>query len=364
MRLGTGFCWLVAVLLAAAVEGRADEKPLSRIAFGSCANQDRPQPVWEAIVATRPEMFLFLGDNVYADTEDMDMLRATYQRLGQQPGFQKLKQTRPVLATWDDHDFGANDVGGEYPKKRQSQEVFLDFFEVAKDDPRRRQEGVYQARVFGPVGKRVQIILLDTRYFRSPLKKGFKGGERGEGRGGVYLPDTDPQAAVLGEPQWKWLAEQFKTPAEVRLIGSSIQFVADEHGSEKWGNFPKERERLLDLLRQSQAAGVIFLSGDRHLAEISRLPVSDKRGPGYPLYDITSSSLNVPSGHLTKAGSRFANEVNSYRVGLTYFEANFGTIAIDWSKPDPVIRLQVRDTEGDVVLQQRMALSELRPANK
>lgn len=363
MRLGTSFCWFVAVLLAAtAVETRADEEPLSRFAFGSCANQDRPQPVWEAIVATQPELFLFLGDNIYADTEDMDVLRATYQRLGHQPGFQKLKQMCPVLATWDDHDFGANDAGGEYPKKRESQQVFLDFFDVPKDDPRRRQEGVYQAHLFGPPGKRVQIILFDTRFFRSPLKKGFKGGEPGEGRGGVYLPDTDPQATMLGEQQWKWLAEQLKTPAEVRFIGSSIQFVADEHGSEKWGNFPRERERLLDLLRESQTTGVVFLSGDRHLAEISRLPATDERGASYPLYDVTSSSLNVPSGNLTKSGVRFANEVNSYRIGLTYFEANFGTIAIDWDKQDPIIRLQVRDTTGDVVLQQRVTLSELRPA--
>ncbi|HVX10209.1 MAG TPA: alkaline phosphatase D family protein, partial [Pirellulales bacterium] len=169
----------------------------------------------------------------------------------------------------------------------------------------------------------------------------------------------DPQATILGEQQWKWLGEQLATPAEVRLIGSSIQFVADEHGWEKWGNFPQERSRLLNLLRQSRAAGVIFLSGDRHLAEISRLPAANDVGPGYPLYDITSSSLNAPSGNLTKSGARFANEVNSYRVGLTYFEANFGTVDIDWS--NSIIRLQVRDTAGDVVLQQRLALSELRP---
>ncbi|HJT32213.1 MAG TPA: alkaline phosphatase D family protein [Pirellulales bacterium] len=238
--------------------------------------------------------------------------------------------------------------------------MFLDFFDVAKDDPRRRQEGVYQAHVFGPVGKRLQIILLDTRYFRSTLKKGFQAGEAGEGRHGVYLPDTDPQATMLGEQQWKWLGEQLKMPAELRLIGSSIQFIADEHGWEKWGNFPRERQRLLDLLHETKAAGIIFLSGDRHLAEISRLPANE-HGPGYTLYYITSSSLNVPSGNFTKAGTRFANEINSYRVGLTYFDANFGTVTIDWDEPDPVIHLQVRDTEGGVVLQTRLALSELRP---
>jgi alkaline phosphatase D len=353
----------LAVLLAIAVaEIRAQEKPLSHIAFGSCANQDRPQPIWDAIVAGRPELFLLLGDNIYADTDDMDVLRAKYRLLGEQPGFRSLKQNCPVLATWDDHDYGANDAGAEYPKKKESQQVFLDFFEVPKNDPRRRQEGVYHARTFGPEGKRVQIILLDTRYFRSPLKKGFRNGEPGEGRRGVYQPLADAQATMLGEQQWNWLGEQLAAPAEVRLIASSVQFVADEHGSEKWGNFPHERQRLLNLFRKSRAAGVIFLSGDRHLAEISRLPAEPHDGIGYALYDVTSSSLNVPSGSFTKAGTRFANEVNSHRVGLTYFETNFGIVDINWDQSDPIIRLQVRDEQGDVVLQVRAALSQLQPA--
>jgi alkaline phosphatase D len=338
-----------------------DDQPLTRIAFGSCANQDRPQPIWDAIVATEPELFLMLGDNIYADTDDMDVLRAKYKLLGDQAGFQKLRRSCTLLATWDDHDFGANDAGGDYPRKRESQQVFLDFFGVAKDDTRRKREGVYDAHTFGPAGQRVHVILLDTRYFRSPLKKGFHNGEPGEGRRGVYVPDNSPDATLLGEAQWKWLAAQLQVPAELRIIASSVQFVADEHGSEKWGNFPSERQRLLDLLRQSRAAGVVFISGDRHLAEISRLAARADDGIGYPLNDVTSSSLNVPSGNLTKSGTRFANEINSYRLGLTYFEANFGAIAIDWKPSDPVVRLQVRDAAGGVVLQQRVKLSELEP---
>jgi len=163
----------------------ADEPPLSRIAFGSCARQDKPQPIWDAVVETKPQRFLFLGDNIYADTEDMDVMRAKYALLAKQPGFQKLKGTCPILATWDDHDYGANDAGAAYPKKQEAQQVFLDFFEVPKNDPRRMQEGVYNAHVFGPAGKRVQVILLDGRYFRSPLKKGFQKGEPGEGKRGL-----------------------------------------------------------------------------------------------------------------------------------------------------------------------------------
>ena len=359
---GLHAAWLLCAAIAATAA--AEERPLSRIGFGSCARQDRPQPIWDAVVETRPELFLMLGDNIYGDTDDMAVLRAKYRQLGEQPGFKKLKQTCPVLATWDDHDYGANDAGAEYPKKRESQQEFLDFFGVPPDDPLRTQEGVYQARVFGPPGRRVQIILLDTRYFRSPLKTGRTPGEPGEGRRGAYVVSDDDEATMLGEAQWQWLAEQLRAPADVRIIASSVQAVADEHGWERWGNFPRERRRLLRLIRDSNAAGVIVLSGDRHLAEISRLPADDDAGVGYPLYDVTSSSLNAPSGNTTKAGARFANEINSHRVGLTYFDTNFGCVEIDWNEPDPLIRLQVRDEKGDIVLQQRVALSQLQPAGR
>ncbi len=344
--------------------GGAGEKPLSRISFGSCARQDKPQPIWDAVVETKPELFVFLGDTIYADTEDMDVMRAKYKQLAEQPGFIKLKKTCPIIATWDDHDYGANDAGAEYPKKREAQQVFLDFFGIPKDDPRRKQEGVYSSQVYGPVGKRVQIILLDGRYHRSPLKTGFKPGEPGDGFRGKYVPNTDKGATMLGETQWRWLEQQLRVPAEIRLIGSGIQVVADEHGSETWGNFPNERERLFRLIRDTKANGVVLLSGDRHLAEISRLPADHTVGVGYSLIDITSSSLNLPSGNFNKAKVRFANEINSYRVGLTYFDVNFGCIHVDWDASDPVIRCQVRDETGGVMLQQRLKLSQLRPAAK
>jgi alkaline phosphatase D len=357
--------WLVVAILFASTTNRvaADEKPISRIAFGSCAEQQRPQPIWESVVATRPELFLFLGDNIYADTEDMEAFWAKYQLLGAQPGYQKLKATCPILATWDDHDLGANDAGGEYPMKKEAQKLFLDFFGVPEESPRRRQEGVYHTQVFGPKDQRVQVILLDTRYFRGRLTTGFKPGEPGEGRRGKYAPNDDPVATVLGPKQWAWLEEQLKVPAGFRILCSSFQAVADEHGSETWGNFPRERMRLFELIHKTGAEGVVIVSGDRHLSEISRL-APDAAGIGYSIFDVTSSSLNTPCGNFTKAGTRFANEINSYRVGLTYFDTNFGFIDIDWTQPDPIIRLQVRDEKGDVVLQQRLTRSQLRPSAK
>ena len=358
---GAAFSCLIGMiaLLALHAPVRAEDSLLSRFAFGSCARQDQPQPIWDAIIEAQPDRFIFLGDNIYADTDEMDVMRQKYELLGNQPGYQKLKQTCAVLATWDDHDYGRDDAGVEYPKKRESQQIFLDFFDVPQDSPRREREGVYHAEIHGPPGRRVQIILLDTRYHRSPLVRGFDPREPGEGWRGRYLPGTDPAATVLGQEQWAWLEEQLRQPAEVRIICSSIQVIANDHGWEKWGNFPDERERLLRLIAETSANGVVFISGDRHFSEISRIEPADS-GANYPLFDITSSSLNAPSGNITKAGTRFVNELNAHRVGLVYFDTNFGFIDIDWTQDDPVLRLQVRDQAGGVVLQHRMRLSELR----
>lgn len=340
---------------------RAEEQVLSRISFGSCAKQDQPQPIWEAVVAGKPELFVFLGDNIYGDSKDMSVLKGKYDLLGAQPGFKALKQACPIVATWDDHDYGADDSGAEFAMRKESQQLFLDFWGATKDDVRRTREGIYSSSVHGKEGQRVQIILLDARYFRSPLKKGFDAREPGEGFRGRYSPNEDENATVLGEAQWKWLAQQLKVPAEVRIIGSSYQVLSNQHGWEMWGNFPKERERLFRTLRNSHAGGIILLSGDRHLAEIATLPTTDPLNIGYPLHEITSSSLNAPSGNMTKAGVRFANEINLYRTGLTFFDVNYGNILIDWTSDDPIIRMQVCDEKGTVVLQQRATLSQLQP---
>jgi len=322
--------------------------PLRRISFGSCAQQEKPQPIWEAVVASKPELFLFLGDNIYGDTKDMEVMKAKYAKLAAFPGYQKLLKTCPLLATWDDHDFGVNDGGAEYPMKKESQQVFLEFFKEPKDSPRWKQEGVYLAKVFGPPDKSVQIILLDTRYHRSPLKK--KPGKPVQGEG-PYIPNADPMLTVLGETQWHWLAEQFKVPARIRLVCSSIQVVPEDHGWEKWANHPLQRERLFNLIRDTKAAGVIFLSGDRHLAELSMMDA----GVGYPLYDLTSSGLNQAFVKWRK------QESNRHRVATMNFGHNFGAIAIDWEQPDPVISLQIRDEVGDITIQQKLPLNVLQP---
>jgi alkaline phosphatase D len=343
----------VLLSLVAAFAG-AEEKPLSRIDFGSCAHQDKPQPIWDAIVADKPELFLLIGDNIYGDSEDMAVLRAKYAKLGAQPGFKKLRASCPLLATWDDHDYGKNDAGADFPKRAESQKLFSEFFEVPEDSPIRKRAGVYGARIFGPEGKRVQVILLDTRYFRTPLREWTKK-ERPKGRGPYRQHDLEnggKDATVLGEAQWMWLAEQFRQPADIRIVASSIQVIAWEHGWEMWGNFPTERKRLFDLIASTKASGVILISGDRHLAELSRIEAKES-GVGYRLWDATSSSLNQPGSPEND------NEPNRYRAGGNYRPVNFGSIGIDWTQEDPAITLAIHGENGAKVREQKLRLSEL-----
>jgi alkaline phosphatase D len=342
---GILFPILLLVYLPRGVAGTA--RPLTRIAFGSCADQNKPQPIWATILRSKPDLFLFLGDNIYADTEDMEVMRAKYARQATIPGFRKLRQTVPVLATWDDHDYGINDGGSEYPKRAESQQLFLNFFGEPKDSPRRKREGIYDAKLFGPPGKRVQIILLDTRYFRSPLRRSSA---EQEGQGS-YIPDSDPAKTMLGEAQWSWLEGELRIPAEVRIIVSSIQVVPEDHGWEKWANFPLERQRLFKLISKTGAAGVIFISGDRHLAELSMMD----GGVGYPLYDVTASAL-------TNSSKRWRPyETNRHRVGTMNWGDNFGLITVDWNRADPHISLQIRDVAGDIAIQRKIYLSTIRP---
>lgn len=358
--------WLFALMhLLAAVAARGDDappapvdRPLHRIAFGSCCDQRKPQHVWDAIVASRPDVFIMLGDNVYADTQDMALLRATYAQLGAVEGFRKLRAACPILATWDDHDYGKNDAGAELPSKRESQRVLLDFFGEPADSPRRTREGVYDARVFGPPGKRVQVILLDTRYFRSPLVKRDPNQPPVFGSPGFYTANTDPAATILGEAQWTWLAQQLQVEADVRIIGSSIQVISEEHGFEKWMNFPHERQRLFRLIRDTNAQGVILISGDKHYAEISKMDA----GAGYPLFEVTSSSLNRPRAYVFESNRHRLGWLSRFFAGAVYYQANFGMITVDWLRPDPLITLEIFSDQGESAVRHEVALSVLRKA--
>ena len=303
------------------------------IAFGSCAYDYKPQPIWLDIAAKEPDLFLFIGDNQYADVqfdEDGNRIRGpvtdparfkeAYDAVSAKPEYAAFRATTPFMGTWDDHDYGANDAGKEYPLKAQSQQAFLDFFGFAQDHPIREQEGIYHSQTIEDDGRKVQVIMLDTRYHRDALDK--QEGPREEGFGS-YIPTQDTSRSLLGSAQWKWLAGQLKQDADVRIIVSSIQVVAYEHRWETWGNMPHEREALYNLIEQSQAENVFFLSGDRHLMEISRDTGQKGASVPYPIWDFTSSGM-------TQAYSP-VDELNTFRVSEVVRDTHYGLVEIDWA---------------------------------
>jgi len=336
------------------------ESPLRRIAFGSCCDQDKPQPIWDAILEAKPDLFIFLGDNIYGDTRDMSVLSAKYAQLGANPGFRRLRESTPVLATWDDHDYGENDAGSDYPMREESRRIFCDFWGEPADSPRRSRDGIYTSATVGPAGQRLQIILPDLRFNRTPMVKTDMGGKSYEewaksvadtrrGIPGYYLPNPEHDATMLGEMQWQWLDTTLREPAELRLFASSLQVVADFPGWEAWINFGRDRQRLIDLLRHTHAEGFLCISGDTHYAELSRLDVNVP----YPLWDLTSSGL-------TEVWP--ATPPNANRVGEVLREQNFGLIEINWDA-DPEINLQVCDVNGNPRIRHRLSARDLRTSD-
>jgi|GEM_PF-162386 len=324
----------------------APAQPLKNIVFGSCLDLTE-HPMLDRTVTLPMDLFLFMGDNIYADTSDMEKMRAKYIALGQSTFFQSLRAKAPILATWDDHDFGINDGGADYPMKKESQKEFLDWLNEPGGSALRKQEGVYQALTFGPEGKRTQVILLDTRYFRSPLKRVPK--EQGT-NGGTAIPTDDTSTTILGAAQWAWLKTTLQQPAELRLIVSSIQFASEATGSESWANFPHEQKRLVDLITETQANGVLILSGDRHWCEMSALT----QDVPYPLYDFTASSM-------TQVHKRSTPTPNANRVlPKTFHQPNVGTLDIDWTAADPSLTLRILDEAGSTQIEKALRLSELK----
>ncbi|MFZ2507426.1 MAG: alkaline phosphatase D family protein, partial [Steroidobacteraceae bacterium] len=204
---------------------------------------------------------------------------------------------------------------------------------------------------------RVQVILPDLRYNRTPiLTLDLAGADydewakaretAGQLVPGPYARNPDRAATMLGERQWQWLERQLEVPAELRLIASSLQVLADFPGWEAWVNYARDHQRLIDLIRRKDAKGVVFLSGDTHYAEMSKLDVNVP----YTLWDLTSSGITevwpvVPP--------------NSNRVSEVLREANFGSIEIDWQGARTGLTLSILDVAGKTRMSFAIPLASL-----
>ena len=195
---------------------------------------------------------------------------------------------------------------------------------------------MYGAWSFGEEGTRVQLVLLDTRFFRSELTPIPK---RQWIKSGRYVPSNDPAQDMLGPEQWAWLAETLQQPADLRIVVSSIQVLAENHGWERWGLLPTERTRLLTLLHAT--SNVILVSGDRHWSSVYR----DETG----LTEMTTSSINRPS-------HKSFTDTGPYQFTTPYVDPNFGEVEIDWSTRTAT--LTTYDLEGISVARVAVQLTD------
>jgi len=307
--------------------------------------------------------------NAGSDPDDMKALAMAYATLDRKVEMATLRAAVPhVLATWDDHDFCRNDAGASCPWSDESQAQFLAFWRP--DAPPRVERGVYEAYTYRVgSGRSVQVLLLDTRTWRSdhllPSRDQSEPCNLANGTSLGYCQQTGPNVTLLGAAQWAWLEAQLRAPADVRIIGTSISFGAEyqQGGDEVWGVFPRERARLLELIRSTGAEGVVFISGDLHYGEINEVRASDASrdatesvgapiGAPYTVHELLSSGL-------TMTWPRPAENV--HRIAGPVVHPNWGSVAIDFDAEDPRIELSIHDAvSGEPQVGLSLRLSDLR----
>lgn len=283
--------WMVLALVTSSAQAEY------RFAFGGCNFQRFGQAHWKTIGAEKPDLWVWNGDIIYADGSTMETRRREYAHLKNNKFYAAFRAVTSIVGVWDDHDFNANNSSGNFAGKVESQRAVLDFLDEPAASPRREQEGIYTSYRIAESEGAVRLVLLDGRYFRD---------------------DPGPDADMLGETQWKWLeAELAKAKGsrdEAIFIVSGTQVIPDEAGADRWDQYPKARKRLFELLGAVDMP-VVFLSGDRHHAEFSKLEV---RGRTY--YEATSSGLTH--------GAFFASP-NRHRVGPLYVGKNYGLVDLE-----------------------------------
>ncbi len=283
---------------------------ITRIAFGSCNDQNDPQPLWQDLQKTNPDLFIWGGDVIYADWEASYNMAASYQKQLLHQDYLTFRSKTPIIGTWDDHDYAWDNADGTAMNKKASQKMFLDFLEEPETSMRRIQEGVHTAYDLGVEGRKIKVILLDNRYFKN----------------------LDPNYPILGKTQWDWLESQFKTSkADLHFVVTGLPvFSPLIPYTEEWTENFKEVQRMLDLINKYKPKGIMFLTGDKHFAAISQ---------NYGQLEFMSSGMT----HVTQQRTWW---YLGKKYPLTYFGLNYGLIDISWQGSTPKLRLAIRGTSG------------------
>lgn len=299
----------------------AKARPI-RIAFGSCCRVqiDQNQPVWDAITAMEPDLFLWLGDNIYADSDTEAAFTDNYARQRAVNSLQPLLRSVPQLATWDDHDFGYNDSDGANPVKPMTLKLFKRWWANpaagTADTP-----GTFFRHSFGPI----DIFMLDGRYHRDSPN----------------APDG-PAKTMLGAGQKAWLKRELKaSKATFKLLVSGTGWSNAERPGDSWAMYLDERNELLDFIRDNKVTGCLGISGDVHMGEANCVPWSEQGG--YDFYDLVSSGL------AQLLSPKFVDQLPEVRLRAPWVgSANFGVLDFSFD-PEPKVEMSVRNVIGSPV---------------
>ncbi|MBM4183610.1 MAG: alkaline phosphatase family protein [Gemmatimonadetes bacterium] len=244
---------------------------VTRLAVGSCAREEEgDRAVWRRIASLDPHAVVLLGDTPYIDSTDIAVQRRRYGEFVAVPEFAELLRSRPLYATWDDHDFGRNDTDGRLPGKENARQAFVEYH--GNPSYGDGTEGIYTSFRMGGV----EVFLLDTRWFagteRSPIANG---------------------TTMLGRRQWEWLRDGLRaSDAPFKLLASGLVWngAVRPGKPDHWDSYPEERAALFRFLGEERISGVVLVGGDIHRTRVLRYPTEDV--VGYPLTELITSPIH------------------------------------------------------------------------
>ncbi len=268
-----------------------------RFAAGSCSKQFLDQKHWDLVAQKSPEMFIWLGDNIYADNKSPEDRRAEYNKLKFNPYYYRFASNTIITGIWDDHDYAYNNAGSEYKYKEGSKQALLEFFDEPFETAVQSRPGIYRKVQIERGDLKIDFVFLDTRSF---------------------MVDKGEEITILGPEQREWLEQTLDNlNGDVVFIASGIHIVSDftfhNQGLEGWAHFKRDRNFLFNKVSKLKQP-VVFLSGDRHNSSLSRRVVNGK-----PIYELMASGLTHGyQGPL----------LNRFRVGERIKTTNFATVDI------------------------------------
>ncbi len=306
-----------------------EDPPNVKFVIGSCffVNEeiyDRPgtpyggrHEIVDEIYEQKPEFMIWMGDNIYlreADWNARSSILKRYTHTRSYDKLQKLLGSTHHYATWDDHDFGPNNSD----RSLWNKETTLEAFKLFWANPSYGFEDMPGVTTFFQWAD-LDFYMLDDRYYRSPEKR-----------------RETVERELVGEQQIEWLIDALTSSwAPFRFIVIGTQFLNPNAGGENHATYPEERQKIIDLITKEKIPGVIFLTGDVHRSEVTKL----EREGTYPLYEFTISPLT--------AGVSSKMYPNNARIeGSGLLERSFGLLTVDGPRKDRTLTLQIVDWQG------------------